>query len=213
MSSCRHGSNGLMGAIQENNVHLVRHFLFQIDCTLMHSLLTHETKFGDTLLTYAAALGRSEIVEVLIKAITSLHQITNRTLAVSHLLDHETSRGKTPIIEAAKCNHADVVEILLRHQADPKLPSKVHRKSAMDWALVLGHDDVINIIHDHVQLKERSLSLFMAVSKSDVPTIKSLIDGGVPYFRNQDEVFQHEVESTPTPPFSSLSRITHAIFQ
>jgi len=185
-----------MGAIQENNIHLVRHFLSQIDCTLMHSLLTHETKFGDSLVTYAAALGRTTIVEVLIKAITSLDQITNRILAVSDLLDHETSRGKTPIIEAAKCNHADVVELLLRHQADPKLASKVHRKSAMDWALVLGHDEIARIIHGHIQLKESSLSLFMAVSKSDVPTIKSLTEGGVPYFRNQDEVFKHEIDST-----------------
>ena len=195
MSSCRHGSNGFMGAIQENNIHLVRQFLSRIDCTLMHSLFTHETKFGDTLLTLAAALGRTAIVDVLIKAIPSLDQVDNRTQALSDVLDYETSRGKTPIIEAAKCNHADVVDILLRHHADPKRASKIHRKSALDWATTLGHANITRTIRDHVQLKELSLSLFVAVSKSDLPTIESLTAGGVPYLPNQDAKFMHALES------------------
>ncbi|KAL7535138.1 hypothetical protein ACHAXR_006295 [Thalassiosira sp. AJA248-18] len=191
MSTCRHQSNALFGAIKEDNIDLVNFFLQEMRDSLVY-VLTHESKFGDTIMTFACALGRSDIVQAFCQTI-----VRNKSaeLAVSDLMDQETSRGKTPIIEAVKNNNAGVVSILLSHQANAKLPSKIHKKSALDWAIALRHESIVGLINDHTQLEEHAISLFKAVSKFDVSRVKSLTEGGVPFQRHQDAQFQHEVKS------------------
>ena len=157
--------------------------------------MKHETSFGETLLTFASSLGRTEAVQILLKAITSIVQKQRDVLTVSDFIDHETSRGKTAIIEAVKNNQLAVIEVLLSHQANAKLPSRIHHKSALDWAITLGYESIASAINKHVELEEHVSSLFKAVSKFDITSDKALTEGGVPHERNQDARFQQELES------------------
>jgi hypothetical protein len=46
--------SGYMDAIRQNNAILVRNLLAKVDCSVWEdTVLTHESKFGETLLTYA----------------------------------------------------------------------------------------------------------------------------------------------------------------
>ena len=175
MVSCRHESNGLFGAIREDNLDLFQYFLQELKDNLVN-ILTHESRFGDTVLTFAGALGRSDVVQVLVKAIKSIVYQSN-TLAISDFVDYETSRGKMPIIEAAKNNNADVVSVLLSHHTNAKLMSKTHKKSALDWAIALGNESIARMINEHSLLEEHACSLFKAVSKFDISRIKPLTVG------------------------------------
>ncbi|KAL9187869.1 hypothetical protein ACHAXT_006247 [Thalassiosira profunda] len=211
--ACRHGSHGLFGAIREDNVELVQLFLLQRKPNLA-SLFTHETAFGETILTYAASLGRSEIVRVLLKTIHTIVQNGSDTFALSDLLDHETSRGKSAIVEAAKSNRQEVVAVLLAHHANAQLPSRIHHKSALDWAVALGHDTIVEMIDEHVKLEEHARALFKAVAKFDVPAVKSLTDGGAPFQQGQDAVFQHQLESKRRALYlaeQNLDQASHAL--
>ena len=196
MATCRHKSNGLMGAVRENNLHLVQYFLHELlECKKLVDILKHETSFGETLLTFASHLGRTEVVQILLKAITSIVQNQHDVLTVSDFVNHETCRGKTAIIEAVKNDQLGVVSVLLSQQANAKLPSRIHHKSALDWAITLGYESIASAINKHVELEEHVSSLFKAVSKFDITSVKELTEGGVPHERNQDARFQQELES------------------
>ena len=114
-------------AIGKNDTAIISNFLIELDC----SLLLQETRFGDTILTYAASLGRVEIVRNLIRKIRSHVRIHNHNLVVSDYVNHETCRGKTPLVEAVKNKHATVVSLLLSNGASATLPTKMHNKSAL----------------------------------------------------------------------------------
>ncbi len=185
-----------MDAIRQNNAIPVRNLLAKLDCSVWEdTVLSQESKYGDTLLTYAAGLGRLDIVHDLIRKIRSLVQIHRHNLTVCDFLDHETSRGKTALSEAVKNNHALVVCLLLHHRVDADKSTKMHRKSALGWAKSMGHEAIAKMINDNAEFQYRVSLLFKAVSRSDVPKVKELIDGGVPFFRNQDESFEQELES------------------
>ena len=177
-------------AIRKNDTAIISDFLTELDC----SLLLQETRFGDTILTYAASLGRVEIVRNLIRKIRSHVRIHNHNLVVSDYVNHETCRGKTPLVEAVKNKHATVVSLLLSNGASAILPTKMHNKSALSWATAMGHDIIVKLINDHIQLECRVSTLFRAVSAGDESKVKELIDGGAPYFHNQDEKYAHELE-------------------
>ncbi|KAL3770534.1 hypothetical protein ACHAW5_009562 [Stephanodiscus triporus] len=185
-----------MEAIRRNNIDLVRNLLAGMDCSdLKDIVLSQESKFGDTLLTYAAGLGRLEIVHDLIGKIRSLVQVHSHNLTVLDFLDHETSRGKTALSEAVKNNQSHVLSILFCHGANVSRPTKMHKKSALGWAKAMGNEAIIKMINDHAEMQYRVSLLFKAVSRGDVPKVKELIDGGTPFCPNQDKSFERELES------------------
>ncbi|KAL7550908.1 hypothetical protein ACHAWF_014118 [Thalassiosira exigua] len=195
MTSCsRHGSHGLFGAIREDNVELVQHFLKELKPNLV-DVFQHETRFGDTILSYSALHGRSEIIRILLRAVESIVEKDKDALSVPDLVDYESRRGKVAIIEAARNNKVDTVSILLYHQANANLRSKTHLKSAMDWAIILGHETIVGMIDEHTKLEERALCLFKSVTKFDTAKVEALTEGGVPFQRNQDAMFRQELES------------------
>jgi ankyrin repeat protein len=177
-------------AIRINDTAIISNLLSELDC----SLLLQETRFGDTILTFAASLGRVEIVRNLIRKIQSHVRIHNHSLVVSDYVDYETCRGKTPLVEAAKNKHASVVSLLLSSGANPTMSTKMHNKSALSWATAMGHDRIVKLINDHIELECRVSILFRAVSTGDESKVKELIDGGAPYFHNQEEKYAHELE-------------------
>jgi ankyrin repeat protein len=177
-------------AIRKNDTAIISNLLTELeDC----SLLLQETRF-DTILTFAASLGRVEIVRNLIRKIQSHVRIHNHSLVVSDYVDYETCRGKTPLVEAVKNNHASVVSLLLSSGANPTMSTKMHNKSALSWATAMGHDSIVKLINDHIELEGRVSILFRAVSTGDESKVKELIDGGAPYFHNQDEKYAQELE-------------------
>jgi len=143
-------------------------------------LTTHETVFGDTCLTFAASLGRLDIVTLFLGEIKRIAH-SEGEVAMSDLVNRETSRGKIAIIEAIKCGKADVVSTLLSNAASVKLPSKTHGKSALDWAIIGKNEAMLAMINQHMQLSEHVTSLFKAISNRDKKAVVSLTEGGTPH--------------------------------
>ena len=196
LAVCRHGSSGLMGAVRENNVDLVRFFLHELTDDNLKDVFIQETQFGHTALTYAASKGRTDIVGVLLETITSVVDHDN-LLTMFDIINRETSRsGKTVLIEAVRSNSEDIVSLLLNSgQANAKLPTKTHKKSAIEWALSCGHDNIVQLIESHVATQEKADQLFTAITNHDMTTVERLTEGGSPFERNQDERWKQELES------------------
>eukprot|EP00984_Skeletonema_dohrnii_P020964 scaffold10364_cov155-Skeletonema_dohrnii-CCMP3373.AAC.1 len=140
----------------------------------------HETAFGDTCLTFAASLGRLDIVTLFLGEIKRIAH-SEGEVAMSDLVNRETSRGKIAIIEAIKCGKADVVSTLLSNAANVKLPSKTHGKSALDWAIIGKNEAMLAMINQHLQLSEHITSLFKAISNRDKKAVVSMTEGGTPH--------------------------------
>ena len=163
--TCRHGSHGSFGAIRENNINLVARFLAEDP-----HLLEIETKFGDTVLTFACFQGRTEAVRLILE----------RSSAQSDLVNHETGRGKTALLEAIGGGHADIVRMLLPH-VDPLLPSRVHGRSAPEWARLHKQDEIAALIEDHLQLTASVSTLLAATARGDEAKIREMTSGGVDF--------------------------------
>mmetsp|Transcript_2774 Transcript_2774/g.5095 ORF Transcript_2774/g.5095 Transcript_2774/m.5095 type:complete len:388 (-) Transcript_2774:1121-2284(-) len=193
LRSCRHKSNGFFGAIRENNIDLVRYFLRVLRSNLA-DVFFQETSFGDNLLTYAATFERAEIMDLLLSAVHGIVEENRESIAMTDFTNRETARGKIPIIEAVKSNHVNVVMTLLRYGADPNLCANIHKKSAMDWARVMNHEVVLEIMQERINLEKSVTQLFVAISHRDMPAIKALISGGVPYEFGQERTFSLELK-------------------
>ncbi|KAL7471459.1 hypothetical protein ACHAXS_011740 [Conticribra weissflogii] len=191
---CRHKSNGFFGAIRENNIELVRYFLRVLKCSL-GDIFLQETCFGDNLLTFAATLGRTEIMDLLLIDIHTIVEENKGSITMIDFINRETARGKIPIIEAVKSNHIDLVTTLLSYGADANLCTITHKKSALDWARVMNHDVVLKILQERIELETCVHRLFVAISHRDMPTIKTLISGGVPFAYGQERKFCLELDS------------------
>ena len=179
---CRHNSHALFGAIREDDYDLARYIIKQIGSEMMMTLLTtHETKFGDTCLTYASSLGTFNIVTLLLDECKSIVQKYSEEIALSDLVNRESCRGKVAIIEAAKNVHIQVASALLLNSADINLVPKTHCKTALDWAVTLKDEAMLALMNEHTQLSQRITSLFKAISNGDKDTVVSLVEGGVPY--------------------------------
>lgn len=179
---CRHDSNGLFGAIRENDADLAKYIAKQMGCEMMTTLLrTHETAFGDTCLTYAASIGRLDIVTLFLDEIRRIARSKSETIAISDLVNRETSRGKVAIIEAVKHGNVDVASTLLSNGANVKLTSITHGKSALEWAIIGRNESMLEMINHHMQLGEHIASLFKAISNGDKEEVISLTEGGTPH--------------------------------
>lgn len=194
LTLCRHNSSAVYGAIREDNIDLIQDFLVKLKHQLL-SVFSNETSLGDSLLTFAASLGRTAIVKAILDKMDDIVHDNNSSIALSDLTDHETSRGKIALVEAVKNNHTASVTLLLSAGANPSRPSRTHNKSALDWARVLRNESLVDTISKHIELEQHVFDLFKAISIADAPTIHALIDGGVPYKRNQDSTF-HETRET-----------------
>ncbi len=147
----------------------------------MTLLATHETKFGDTCLTYASSLGRHSIVNLLLDECKSIVEKYSVEIALSDLVNRESSRGKVAIIEATKNALIHVASALLSNSANVNLVPKTTRKTALDWATTLKDEAMLELMNEHTQLSQRITSLFKAISNGDKDTVVSLVEGGVPY--------------------------------
>ena len=179
---CRHNSHGLFGVTRENDIDIAKYVVRQLGSEMMMTLLTsHETVFGDTCLTFAASLGRFDMVTLLLDEIMRIAQSNNEVIAMSDLVNRETSRGKIAIIEAIRHRRIDVASALLSNAANIKLLSKTHGKSALEWAIAGNNEAMLAMINQHIQLSEHIKSLFKAISNSDKKAVVSLTEGGTPY--------------------------------
>ena len=87
---------------------------------------------GSTYLMEAAELGHVNVLNVLLdfKADPDLQDTT----------------GKTALMKAAMNNHPGVVKILVERGADIKLKDKEYGYSALDFAVEIGHPEVVEIL-------------------------------------------------------------------
>jgi len=172
----------LFGAIRENDVDLAKYIVKQMGSEMMMTLLTtHETVFGDTCLTFAASLGRLDIIALFLDEIKRIADSNGDEIAMSDLVNRETSRGKIAIIEAIKHAPVDVASTLLLNAANVKLPSKTHGKSALDWAITVSNEAMLAMINQQLKLSEHIASLFKAISNGDKKAVVSLTEGGTPF--------------------------------
>ena len=171
----------MFGSIREGDIDLVRYIAKQMGKEMMTTLLaSHETAFGDTILTFAASLGRLGIVTFFLDEIRRIVSHSNGDMAISDLINRETTRGKVAIIEACKHGKVDVALALLLNAADVTLPSKTHGKSALEWAIIGKDKSMMAMINQHLQLSENITSLFKAISNGDKEAVISLTSGGTP---------------------------------
>lgn len=85
-----------------------------------------------TALMLAAGNGHSDVVRALAAAGAAVDEV-------------EITRGWTALIWAAKRGHTETVRLLLTLGADPGRQDRQGR-SARDWALAQGHDDVVALL-------------------------------------------------------------------
>ena len=137
----------------------------------------------------AARCGRYRILTLLLEYIS--HR--NCSLAV---VQNETTRGATALIEATRQNHPDCVDLLLRHaHSDPNRLSKVHAKSAIDWAADFDRDNILVELEKQSKVIKDFKLLCSVIARADVDTLREMVGAGEPYdiIRNIGYVSRLEV--------------------
>ena len=180
--TCRHGSHGIFGAIRENNITLVAHFLtstYQQNSGNSEGghgqdgiLGMEETQFGDTILSFACSQGRAEAVRLILEQSSTQPDLVSR----------ETRRGKTALLEAIRGGHADIVQMLLTH-TNPPLPT-VHGKSALEWARLHKQNEISALLENHIQLTSCVSALLAATARRDEAKIREITSEGVAFDSN-----------------------------
>jgi hypothetical protein len=90
----KHLSHGIFGAIREDNSDLFHFYLTSLTKKQFINLINHETNFGDTLLIFAASLGRVAIARSLLNSFVDSIRFHETNLLLSDLVDYESKRGK-----------------------------------------------------------------------------------------------------------------------
>ena len=95
------------------------------------------TLYKSTAVGLSAEYGHHDVIELLLKStdLKTINQIDADRL--------------TPLIYAAKNDHPKVVDMLLKHSGIEVDTKGVMGKSALDWAMEKGHDEVENLICKH----------------------------------------------------------------
>ena len=181
LDSCRHGSNGLFGSIRKGNLGIFHFYLDSLTAQQLVQCCLHETSFGDTLLIFAASLGKVDAARALLHAfLDALASEYNTTdLLLSDFVDYESSRGKIALVEAIHGRHSDMVDFLLSFHAQTRKPSRLHKRTALDWARVTGQTDVVAQINEHNQIRDDMLKLFVAITKHDTDLVGRLTEESI----------------------------------
>jgi len=101
-----------------------------------------QTRLGWTPLVLAAYDGNLDIVRRLLRAGADPNG--------------NTYAGMTALIRAARRGHTDVVQLLLRSEADPEATAS--GRSALQWAILLDHDDTAAVLQSWSTSGARSAS-------------------------------------------------------
>ena len=190
LSRCsEHNSSILVTAVKNDDRVLLTYLLDAVEPSNLLENLEAETSSGDTALTLAARCGRYRILRSLLEYIS--HR--NCSLAVVH---NETTRGATALIEATREDHYDCVDVLLRHaHSDPNRLSKVHAKSAIDWAADFDRDNILVELEKQSKVIKDFKLLCSVIARADVDTLREMVGAGEPYdiIRNIGYVSRLEV--------------------
>jgi ankyrin repeat protein len=92
-------------------------------------------------------------------------------LLLSDFVNYESKRGKIALIEAIRCKHLEMVNLLLSFHADTRTSSRLHKKSALDWARMSGNIGLVDRINEHHQINDHVNALFTAISKHDFDAV------------------------------------------
>ena len=175
LSRCsEHNSSILITAVKNDDRVLLTYLLDAVEPTNLLENLEAETSLGDTALTLAARCGRYRILRSLLEYMS--HR--NCSSAVVH---NETTRGATALIEATRQNHPDCVDLLLRHHSDPNRLSKVHAKSAIDWAADFDRDNILVELEKQSKVIKDFKLLCSVIARADVDTLREMVGAGEPY--------------------------------
>lgn len=113
----------------------------------------------------------------LINAFIDAIAAADRTdLLLSDFVDYETSRGKLALVEAIRGKHHEMIDLLLSFNADTRNRSKLHRKSAIDWAKMTCQSDVVEKIADYHKIHDHLSELFSAITKHDIEAVRRLTE-------------------------------------
>jgi len=171
---CEHNSSILIYAIKNDDRVLLAFLLDTVDVSSLLENLETETSSGDTSLTLAARCGRYRIL-------ASLFEYLSHHNCKSAVVHNETTRGATALIEATRQNHPDCVNLLLRHYSDPNQVSKVHARSAIDWAANFDRGDILVDLEKQSRVIKDFQVLCSAIARADVDTIREMVGVGEPY--------------------------------
>lgn len=115
-----------------------------------------ENNYNATPLGWANENGQAEIMEVILShwepdiVDAAWLGLADRVEAIVEadpsLVDGYDSGRISPLRSAASSGHTEVVRVLLRHGADPTLPHPETGQTARDFALQLGHADIVALL-------------------------------------------------------------------
>jgi len=170
----------LMSACQNNQMHNVR-LLTQTK----RVNLEQQDSFGWTALLYAAQYGRTECVEILIKA--------------GARVDHTSRDGKTALMLACVMNRQETVSLLLDCSASINLQDK-RGFTALMFAAYYGYDEIVTLLLQYdanmfIYNIARWTALRFAAASGNVGCVKLLLDS-VPteqaeYNRLREDLCRH----------------------
>lgn len=171
---CEHNSSILISAIKNDDRILLTYLVEMINPSSLLENLGAETSSGDTALTLAARCGRHCMLASLLQYLS--HHNCN-----SAMIHNETTRGATALIEATRQNHQDCVRLLLGHHADPNRVSKVHARSAIDWASDFAGDDILKELEKQGRVIKGFRLLCLTIARGDGDTLEKMVGVGEPY--------------------------------
>ena len=183
LSRCsEHNSSILISAVKNDDRVLLTYLLDAVEPSNLLENLEAETSSGDTALTLAARCGRYRTLRSLLEYIS--HR--NCSLAV---VNNETTRGATALIEATREGRCSCVDLLLRHaHSDPNRLSKVHAKSAIDWAADFDRDNILVELEKQSKVIKDFKLLCSVIARADVDTLREMIGAGEPQVRGPLQV-------------------------
>lgn len=174
---CRHGSSGFYGAIREDNRHLAHFYLTSLTYNQLLECFNRESKFGDTLLIFAASLGRVGIGETMLNFLSDALSCSHdsRDLLLSDYIDYESSRGKIAIVESIRGRHAEMTNFLLLHHA-ALAPSRFFKMTPFDWGKVLGETELVDRMNRHLMINDVVTAIMKASSRHDFDAVSRLCE-------------------------------------
>jgi len=152
----RHNNHPIVWAATKSNEINVAELLLDRS---RNKAISFETPFGDTPLIRAAANNNLGFVMMLLD-----RAYVDETIDYDAFINNESCRGKTALREAAMNNNCDAIKLLVSRHADINYVTKMHGKTAMDWARKDAHEE----LQLHCRLQTKIKYLFMRINCGDV---------------------------------------------
>ena len=186
----KHQNHPLIWAAKQNDMQLIELFHKIVGGV---DILTFQTKTGDTVLTKASENGNDDIINFL----ADLAYTDGIYDVFETAVNFETCRGKTALIEAAKRNHKTTVELLCSLHVDLNYRTKMHRKTAWEWAKSHNCSDIVQALNLKLKVRETAEVLFSDILRGDLASINKTLKGDMkhPYRFNQMKILQKDLET------------------